>query len=109
MTKGDTARFTIQLVDLSGDKSAYQLSDKDEVYFIMTKYPIIVDIQDLDKEDSCIFYKKGHPIIITPQDMKSLDIGLYYYQVRVLLYDSGDLNTIIEPEEFHVTPIKGWY
>ena len=34
------------------------------------------------------------------------DLG-YHFTDRTQI-TSGDLNTIIEPEEFHITPVKGW-
>lgn len=108
LTKGDTARFTISLVDLPGVKQDYELSETDSIYFIVTKTPDIVDINSLDDNNSCIFYKQGVSIILEPEDTKDLEEGVYYYQVRVILGESGDLNTIIEPEEFHITPIRGW-
>lgn len=108
LTKGDTARFTISLVNLPGVNQEYELSDKDDVYFIVSRSPDVVDITTIDNEGSCIFYKKGISIVIDPNDTKDLDEGVYYYQVRVILGESGDLNTIIEPEEFHITPVKGW-
>lgn len=108
LTKGDTARFTISLVDLPGVNQEYKLSDEDDVYFIVSRTPEVVDISDIDNPNECIFYKKGISIVIDPEDTKNLEEGIYYYQVRVVLNESGDLNTIIEPEEFHVTPIKGW-
>lgn len=108
LTKGDTARFSISLVDLPGVNQEYELSEEDDIYFILTTTPDIIAIEDLDKENSCVFYKRGMNITIEPEDTQSLEEGLYYYQVRVILNESGDLNTIIEPEEFHLTPTKEW-
>lgn len=108
LTRGDTARFTISLVQVPDLPLDYELSDKDDIYFIVSETPDVVDISTLDNEGSCIFYKKGVSIVIDPEDTKDLEEGVYYYQVRVLLNESGDLNTIIEPEEFHITPVKGW-
>lgn len=108
LTRGDTARFTISLVNIPGINQDYVLSDEDDVYFIVSETPDVVDISNIDNEGSCIFYKKGIHVIIEPEDTKTLEEGLYYYHVRVILNESGDLNTIIEPEEFHITPEKGW-
>lgn len=108
LTKGDTARFIISLVNIPGAEQSYELSDKDEVYFIVSRSPKIVDISNIDDSEYCIFYKKGVSIVIEPEDTKDLDEGTYYYQVRVVLGESGDLNTIIEPEEFHITPVNVW-
>ena len=108
ITKGDTARFTISLVNLPGVHQDYELSDKDDIYFIVSKSNDIVDINTIEEKDSCVFYKKGLSIVIEPEDTKNLEVGDYYYQVRVVLGESGDINTIIEPEEFHITPVKGW-
>lgn len=108
LTKGDTARFSISLTDCPGVQQDYILSDEDDVYFIVSKTPDIIDITNLENDSNLIFYKKGTSIIIDPEDTKNLEEGIYFYQVRVLLKESGDLNTIIEPEEFHITPIKGW-
>ena len=108
LTKGDTARFTISIADIPGVTQDYELSEKDDVYFIVSRTPEIIDIDNITEDPSLIFYKKGTSIIIDSTDTQSLDEGIYYYQVRVVLYESGDLNTIIEPEEFHLTPTRGW-
>lgn len=108
LTKGDTARFTISLINIPGVSQDYELSDSDDVYFILTRSPEVVDIATIDDENSCIFYKKGVDVILESEDTKDLDEGTYYYQVRVILNESGDLNTIIEPTEFYITPVKGW-
>lgn len=108
LTVGDTARFSISLIDLPENLQNYTLSDKDKVYFIVTDSPKIVNLSELEDTSSCIFYKTGINILISPEDTMNLDTGEYYYQVRVILSESGDLNTIIEPTEFYLTPIKGW-
>ena len=108
MTKGDTARFNISLDDIFEKEQPYELSEKDEVYFIVTHTPKILSVDNLDSNPSCIFYKKGISIKIDPVDTEHLSEGIYYYQVRVILGESGDLNTIIEPEEFYLTPVTGW-
>lgn len=108
MTKGDTVRFNIGLVKIPGITVDYELSDKDRVYFIVTRRPNVVDIDDLSDTDSCVFYKTGTSITIDPEDTEDLEDGHYYYQVRVILGISGDLNTIIEPSDFILTPDKDW-
>ena len=104
LTKGDTARFDITLAMIPGVSCDYELNDEDQVYFIVTKCPKIIPIESLDTSASCVFYKKGRTVIINPEDTQDLEDGLYYYQVRVILRESGDLNTIIEPEDFYITP-----
>lgn len=108
LTRGDTARFSIELMNSPETLQDYVLSDKDEIYFIVTKVPCIIGIDDIDTNALCLFYKKGVNIVLNPEDTENLEEGIYYYQVRVILHTSGDLNTIIEPEEFHITPVRGW-
>ena len=108
LTKGDTVRFDIGLAEIPGVSLDYELSDRDRVYFIVTKYPEIVDIEDLENPDSCVFYKTGTSITLNPEDTKDLEDGSYYYQVRAVLGISGDLNTLIEPSDFILTPDKDW-
>lgn len=101
MTRGDTARFTISLEEY---QQAYELTDKDQIYFIVTEDRRVIDIEDLSTPGSCIFYKEGKEVIISPEDTKELECKNYYYHVRVILAESGDLNTIIEPEILCITP-----
>lgn len=103
LTRGDTARFNIELVSIK-DKSEYELSDADEVYFIVTPDKTVLPLEDIDRKDRCLFYKQGTEIKIEPEDTKDLEEGTYYYHVRVVLGESGDLNTIIEPSDFNITP-----
>lgn len=108
MSRGDNARFSITLEYDDKDNQVYELSEKDQVYFIVTDIPKIISLDSLDSDPSCLFYKTGVSILLEPEDTLHLDEGVYYYQVRVVLGESGDLNTIIEPEEFILTPVKGW-
>lgn len=103
LTQGDTARFNISLPA----DSEYQLTEDDQVYFIVTNDDTIVDIDDIiNGEASCLFYKEGLEIVLNPEDTESLERGTYYYQVRVVLAQGGDINTIIEPQEFNITPLR---
>lgn len=108
LTRGDTARFSIGLINIPGVQQDYELSDTDKIYFIVTEIPEIVDINDLDLDDSkYIFYKEGIDIVLDPSDTMDLEKDTYYYQVRVILGSIyGDIETIIEPTEFFITPIK---
>lgn len=112
LSKGDTARFTISLassIHIAGfaksTPSDYVLSNEDDIYFIVTHCPEVVDLDDLETSENCVFYKKGVDIFITPEDTEDLGEKMYYYQVRVKLKGIGDIHTIIEPEELYLTPI----
>lgn len=111
LTRGDTARFSIGLVNLPGVTQDYELSDEDEVYFIVTETPVVVDIDDIEVDPSkYVFYKKGIDITIEPEDTEDLERDDYFYQVRVILGKAyGDVETIIEPTEFFITPVKKVY
>lgn len=109
LTKGDTAKFDIVLDDSPGMNQEYVLSDADKVYFIVTRDPVTIDIDELDTPSSCIFYKTGRSITIEPEDTENLEYGTYYYHVRVILAEGGYLNTIIEPEDFILTPDRNWW
>lgn len=104
LTRGDTARFSITL-DEKYPNDDYVLSDKDKVYFIVTEFPEIVDIEDLGVDPTkYIFYKEGLEVIINPEDTMDLEDDTYYYQVRAILNLGGDVNTLIEPQDLFLTP-----
>lgn len=100
LTRGDTARFSITLEDAK----SYTFTELDKVYFIVTKCNTVLDIDSLDTNPDCLFYKIGTSVVLESTDTKDLSEGTYYYHVRVLLSISGDLNTIIEPTEFIISP-----
>lgn len=103
LTKGDTARFSISID--SNSNEGYTLTEEDKVYFIVTKRPDIVPIESLDNNpDSYVFYKSGIDVVIEPEDTQNLDREVYYYQVRVVLSQNNDVNTLIEPQELYLTP-----
>lgn len=103
LTKGDTARFSISID--SNSNEGYTLTEEDKVYFIVTKRPDIVPIENLDNNpDSYVFYKSGIDVVIEPEDTQNLDREVYYYQVRVVLSQNNDVNTLIEPQELYLTP-----
>lgn len=98
MTRGDTVRFDIELGNLQ-----YHMS---KIYFIVTSTPTIVDIRNIDEHpEDYLFYREGTDIEITPDDTLLLEKDTYYYQIRAIVGESEDINTLVEPESLILTPI----
>lgn len=87
MTRGDTVRIKLSLVDDSG--TPYMPRDGDEIRFAVKKkytdnIPLILLIIP---NDTLI-------LTINPKDTKNLDFGTYVYDIQIT-YANGDVDTII--------------
>lgn len=93
MTRGDTARINLTILDADGNP--YTPSEGDVIKFSVkkswqdTEYAIQKTITDT--------------IHIEPADTAGLDIGDYVYDVQIAL-ENGDVNTIIPPSVLTIEP-----
>lgn len=95
LTRGDTARFTVTLVNMCDDK-IYTPSPDDVFRFTVKK-----DVYD----EKFVFQKisQGNPVFhITPEDTKTLDFRKYVYDIE-LTTNAGDVYTVVEYSDFNVT------
>lgn len=95
LTRGDTARFTVTLINVCDDK-VYTPSSDDLFRFTVKK----------DAHDKQIIFQKvsqGNPAFhIVPEDTKELDFRKYVYDIE-LTTSSGDVYTVVDYSEFNVT------
>lgn len=96
LTRGDTARIDISVVDAEGQK--YELLEGDKLLFT-------VKSSVNDKE--ALIQKEGEIITILPADTEGLEYGKYVYDVQLTLAE-GTVNTIIPPSTFKVMSEVSW-
>lgn len=82
MTRGDTVRMNLSLVDAR--KNPYELKEGDTAYFTVKKDSEVVISKEVSEGE----------IVIYPNDTASLEYGTYDYDVEVAL-GNGDINTVI--------------
>lgn len=94
LTRGDTARFTIDINDTSSE-SYYQLIENDILE---------LTIKASVKDNVPLISKKivgSNEFHIEPSDTKNLSFRKYIYDVQLTTSD-GDVYTIIEPSTFEI-------
>lgn len=95
ITRGDTAKLNISVVNSNGD--AYQLSSSDKLTLTVKKTFL---------SDKAVISKTvvgASTIKLNPSDTAGLAFGEYVYDVQ-LTNSSGDVYTIIPPSLFEVMP-----
>lgn len=92
LTRGDTARLTISIVNDNTD-GEYEIQPDDVLVMTVKRKTTDHDIcfQKIVNGDSLIHIK--------PEDTSELDFGKYKYDVE-LRTASGDVYTVIEPSTF---------
>lgn len=94
LTRGDTARLTIPIVNLANN-GEYTMESGDILYFTVKKTA---------KDSDFLFQKSvtgSNSIHIRPEDTATLSFGKYKYDVQ-LTTATGDVYTVIEPSTFEV-------
>ena len=91
LTKGDTARFKIDMARFYNNASTpYTMVEGDKLIFSMRTENIV----SLSKEFNT------NTITINPNDTKKLAPGLYKYEVE--LHHDGDVFTVVAWANFHL-------
>lgn len=94
LTRGDTARLTVPIVNLANN-GEYTMESGDILYFTVKK----------TAKDSDFLFQKlvtgSNSIHIKPEDTANLSFGKYKYDVQ-LTTATGDVYTVIEPSTFEV-------
>ena len=94
LTRGDTARLTIPIVNLANN-GEYTMESGDILYFTVKKTA---------KDSDFLFQKSvtgSNSIHIRPEDTAALSFGKYKYDVQ-LTTATGDVYTVVEPSTFEV-------
>lgn len=91
LTRGDTARFTVDLADAEGKEYIMQSSD----VLVFTVKESVDDIEPSIQKIS----PASNTIHIKPEDTSELDFGNYVYDVELRL-ENGDVYTVIEKNIF---------
>lgn len=94
LTRGDTARLTVPIVNLANN-GEYTMESGDILYFTVKKTA---------KDSDFLFQKSvtgSNSIHISPEDTADLSFGKYKYDVQ-LTTATGDVYTVIEPSTFEV-------
>lgn len=94
LTRGDTARISIDIDNLSSE-SSYELSENDVI-----ELTIKASVKDITP----LVHKKitgTNQFHIEPSDTKELAFKKYVYDVQLTTSD-GDVYTIIEPSTFEI-------
>ena len=94
LTRGDTARLTVPIVNLANN-GEYTMESGDILYFTVKKTA---------KDTDFLFQKSvtgSNSIHIRPEDTADLSFGKYKYDVQ-LTTATGDVYTVIEPSTFEV-------
>lgn len=94
LTRGDTARLTVPIVNLANN-GEYTMESGDILYFTVKKTA---------KDTDFLFQKSvtgSNSIHIRPEDTANLSFGKYKYDVQ-LTTATGDVYTVIEPSAFEV-------
>lgn len=95
ITRGDTAYFTVEIIDESGDK--LNLETGDTIYFTVKRS--IKHTGVLIQKILTSFVDGVANIKIDPDDTKMLDYATYIYDVQ-WTKANGDVVTIIKPSAF---------
>lgn len=94
LTRGDTARLTVPIINLANN-GEYTMESGDILYFTVKKTA---------KDSDFLFQKSvtgSNSIHIRPEDTADLSFGKYKYDVQ-LTTATGDVYTVIEPSAFEV-------
>lgn len=92
LTRGDTAKISIDLVDSTGEK--YEMQDTDE---------LILSIKKTIKDEDYCLQKKingSNMFYFKPEDTNALEFAKYKYDVQ--LVTNGEVYTVIEPSTFEI-------
>ena len=96
LTKGDTARLTVEIKD-----------DNNYSYSCVTGDTLVLSVKQLMSDTTYVFQKSvtdfinGNIIAIVPTDTSSLSAGTYYFDVQLTLAD-GDVYTVIGTSKFEL-------
>ncbi len=93
LTRGDTARLTVNITNDSGE--AYEIQNGDE---------LTLSLKKTVKDDETVMSKtiKGSDTFhIEPKDTSDLKFGKYIYDVQLTTSD-GDVYTVIPPSTFEI-------
>lgn len=94
LTRGDTARLTVDLEDDSGQ--AYSVQNDDVVTFTVKKnYEDAEPLIQKKVTGTNVFH-------IKPEDTKELAFGKYKYDVQLTTAD-GDNYTVVDDKDFRIT------
>lgn len=99
LTRGDTARFLVTVLDGEGEE--YTVQPDDVVRFT---------IKTSTLEPEAIVRKQiigDANIYIAPEDTENLSYGKYVYDVEITTA-IGDVYTVIEPTTFEIMPEVTW-
>lgn len=94
ITRGDTGRFELTVLDPQGNKYDY---DEDSVVFTV-KANTTAENPLIEKT-----IKPDETIVIEPDDTANLAYGKYVYDVE-LVTKTGIVDTIITPHPFYIRP-----
>lgn len=92
LTRGDTARITIDITDSQGQQR--EILDTDV---------LIMSVKESINSSAYLFQKKvtgSNTIHIKPEDTESLEFGKYKYDVQYVT--GNDVYTIVEPSRFEI-------
>lgn len=96
LTRGDSARIDITVVDAEGEE--YELQEGDVLLFTVKS-----SVNDKD----ILIQKSGAIVNLLPADTEDLEYGKYVYDVQLTLLD-GTVNTIIAPSTFKIMSEVSW-
>lgn len=95
LTRGDSASFTLDIVDDTSVKSAkYEITDEDQILFTVKR----------STSDTAVILQKAvvdKTITIKPAETADLPCGTYYYDVQLSRPD-GFVATVITPTPFTI-------
>lgn len=94
MTRGDTVRLTVQILDSEGNP--YEPASEDKLRFAIKKRY---------KDPEPIFVKNiptdTMELVIEPEDTKTMEFGSYKYDIELTMSD-GTVSTVIPRSDFVV-------
>lgn len=92
LTRGDTASFTLDIVD--DNRAKYEITDDDQILFTVKR----------STSDTAVILQKAvvdKTITIKPAETAGLPYGTYYYDVQLSRPD-GFVATVITPTHFTI-------
>lgn len=93
LTRGDTARLTVDVVNLSGEQ--YELKTSDVLTLTVKK--TVYDTQPIFQK----VLEGKNTFLINPSDTENMTFKKYVYDVQLTMAN-GDVYTIIEPHPFEI-------
>lgn len=104
LTRGDTARFNVDIVDENGSPFTFSIGDRLTLTVKKTTTDPNVLFQIVNEKDATNSIEVFH---IEPSHTSPMDFGSYKYDIQLTLV-SGDNYTIIPPSTILITEEVGW-